>query len=91
MSTIHDKIQELCQLLETCATGPSMDDLRDLGNAMHGVMCAKDYPELNWMPHTFEDVAESIPNAVRCSVRDAIDIYSIQESKVQQFRLNGGM
>ncbi len=88
---LHDKIQELIQLLETCKVGPSMDDLRELGNAMHGVMCAKDYPELNWMPITFEDVAESIPNAIRCAVEDEIEVEAIHERKVQQFRMNGGM
>jgi hypothetical protein len=88
---LHDKIQELCQLLETCRIGPAMDDLRALGNAMHGVMCDKDYPELNWMPITFEDVAESIPNAVRCSQEDLAEMEADHERKVRQYRMNGGM
>ena len=88
---LHDKIQELIKLLETCGTGPSMQDLRELGNALHGVMCAKDYAELNWMPITFEDVAESIPNAVRCSEQEELEIEQDHERKLRQFRLNGGM
>lgn len=91
IQAMRSTIEHLCQMLEECKVGPSIEDLRSLGLAMHGVMCAKDYPALNWMPITFEDVA--------CELRGAHENASVAEQekeeeherKVRQFRMNGGM
>lgn len=84
-------IKELCNELKATTTYPSLEEIKELGLAIHGAMIMADYLELNWMPVTFEDVACSIPNAIECASVDEVQQESEHESMVRIARMNGGM
>ena len=88
---INSTIEHLCKLLEEAKVGPSIEDLRSLGLAMHGVMCDKNYPALDWMPITFEDVACELRGADENARLVEQEKEQEHERKVNQYRMNGGI
>lgn len=91
MNRISELIADLIAELERSPQCPTMQQLHDLGLALHGSMCAIDAPELNWMDHTFEDVACCIPKAERCATIEQDEMERDHERKLRNFRLNGGL
>jgi hypothetical protein len=89
--SVSSAIQHLCKMLEECKVGPSIEDLRSLGLAMHGVMCDKNYPALDWMPITFEDVACELRGADENAKLVEQEKEQEHERKINQYRMNGGM
>lgn len=65
MTRTHELIQELIYELEHSPHQLGLTDTVLLANAIHGRMCASDWPELNWMHITFEGVADALVVAER--------------------------
>lgn len=91
MSRTSDLIAQLIEALENKPRELSLQDAYELGNALHGAMCAADWPELNWMPVTFEDVASELAIAEKNAAVSEREAEDYQESLVRIARINGGI
>lgn len=91
MNRTSELIADLIAELNRSPQCPSIQQFHDLGMALHESMYHVNLPELQWMTHTFEDVAHCLAEAERCATIEQDEMERDHERKVRQFRMNGGM
>ena len=91
MSKTSDLIAQLIESLENKPRELSLQAAYELGNALHGAMCAADWQELNWLNTTFEDVASELVIAEKNAATSSQEVEDYQESIVRIARMNGGI
>ncbi len=53
---------------------PSAEEIVQFCTALHGAQVDKDAPELLWMSTSFEDMADVMTKAIKCSEREFAEL-----------------
>lgn len=69
MSTIKKLIAEL-----KAGKLPATEDILEFCTALHSCQVDKDAPELLWMSTSFEDMADVMTSAIKCSEREFAEL-----------------
>ncbi len=97
MTRTHDLIQELIYELEHTPHQLGLNDTVLLAKAIHDRMYASDWPQLNWMSITFEDVADELVTAERNAAepvetdRHGRPLVADGSDALRELRENGGI